>query len=91
MHPDSADSAPTDCTPGADLFTLYNRAGLKGEGIVFLFTDQHVVDERMLVHFNDMLSSGRLPDLYSAEDKDNIVNAIRPEVKSSGVILTTYY
>ena len=42
----------------ADLSTLYSRAGLRGEGLVFLLTDQQVVHERMLVYFNDMLSSG---------------------------------
>ena len=70
----------------ADLFTLYSRAGLRGEGLVFLLTDQHVVHERMLVYFNDMLSSGTLPDLYTSEDKDNVVNAIRNEVKAAGVM-----
>ena len=70
----------------ADLFTLYNRAGLKGEGLVFLVTDQQIVHERMLVDFNNILSSGVLPDLYTTEDKDNIINAIRPEVKAAGVM-----
>jgi hypothetical protein len=31
----------------ADLFSLYTRTGLKGEGIVFLFTDQQILHERM--------------------------------------------
>ena len=35
----------------------------------------------MLVYLNDLLSTGYIPDLYSADDKDNIINAIRPEVK----------
>ena len=70
----------------ADLSTLYSRAGLRGEGLVFLLTDQQVVHERMLVYFNDMLSSGSLPDLYTSEDKDNVVNAIRNEVKAAGVM-----
>ena len=43
----------------------------------------------MLVYFNDMLSSGVIPDLYNQEDKDNIVNAIRPEVKAAGVMDST--
>ncbi len=38
----------------------------------------------MLVYLNDLLSTGYIPDLYSADDKDNIINAIRPEVKQAG-------
>ena len=43
----------------------------------------------MLVYFNDILSSGQVPDLYNQEDKDNIINAIRPEVKNAGVMDST--
>ena len=40
----------------ADLFSLYNRTGLKGEGVVFLFTDQQVVFDLFLVMFTSPLS-----------------------------------
>ena len=40
----------------------------------------------MLVYFNDMLSSGYIPDLYTPDDTDNIINAIRPEVKAAGLM-----
>ena len=72
-----------------DLFNLYNRTGLKGEGIVFLFTDQQILHERMLVYFNDILSVGLPPDLFNQEDKDNAINAIRPEVKAAGLMDST--
>jgi hypothetical protein len=45
---------------------MYKRAGVKGEGLLFLFTDSQVVDERMLVYINDLLSSGEIPDLFAA-------------------------
>ena len=51
----------------ADMITLYQGSGVKGQSIVFLFTDQQIVDERMLVYFNDLLSSGYIPDLYTAD------------------------
>ena len=70
----------------ADLFAQYNRAGLKGDGIVFLFSDQQIISERMLVYFNDVLSVGMPPDLYNQEDKDNAINGIRAEVKAAGQI-----
>lgn len=48
-----------------DLQKMYRRAGLKGEGLLFLFTDSQVVDERMLVYINDLLASGEIPDLFA--------------------------
>jgi dynein heavy chain len=48
-----------------DLQKMYKRTGLKGEGLLFLFTDSQVVDERMLVYVNDLLASGEIPDLFA--------------------------
>lgn len=48
-----------------DLQKMYKRAGLKGEGLMFLFTDSQIVDERMLVYVNDLLASGEIPDLFA--------------------------
>ncbi|KAK9817742.1 hypothetical protein WJX72_001478 [[Myrmecia] bisecta] len=72
-----------------DLQKMYKRAGVKGEGILFLFTDSQIVDERMLVYINDLLSSGEIPDLFAQEDKDEIVNALRSETKSLGLVDTS--
>ncbi len=47
-----------------DLQKMYKRAGVKGEGVLFLFTDSQIVDERMLVYINDLLASGEIPDLF---------------------------
>jgi dynein heavy chain len=33
---------------------------------------------------NDLLSSGEIADLYTEDDKMNIVNLIRPKVKADG-------
>lgn len=35
---------------------------------------------------NDLLSSGEIADLFASEDKDTIVNNIRPAVKGAGLI-----
>jgi len=61
---------------------MYRRAGTKGEGLMFLFTDSQIVDEKMLVYINDLLSSGEIPELFAAEDKDDIINLMRSETKS---------
>ena len=58
---------------------------MQGEGILFLFTDTQIVDEKMLVYVNDLLASGEIPDLFAQEDKDEIINALRSETKSMGL------
>ena len=68
-----------------DLQRMYRKTGQKGEPVLFLFTDSQIVDERFLVLINDLLASGEIPDLFAAEDKDEIINAIRPEVKAQGL------
>ncbi|DBA86689.1 TPA: Dynein alpha chain, flagellar outer arm [Trebouxia sp. C0004] len=72
-----------------DLQKMYKRAGVKGEGIMFLFTDSQIVDEKMLVYVNDLLSSGEIPDLFAQEDKDEIINAVRSETKALGLVDTS--
>lgn len=68
-----------------DLQRMYRKSGVKGEGVSFLFTDSQIVDERMLVYLNDLLSSGEIPDLFAQEDKDEIINQMRSETKAMGL------
>jgi dynein heavy chain len=51
---------------------MYKKAGIKGEGISFLFTDSQITDERFLVFMNDLLSSGNIPGLFPPEDMDDM-------------------
>ena len=60
---------------------MYNKSGLKDEGIMFLLTEGQITNEKFLVFINDLLSSGEIADLFASEDKDGIVNGIRPAVK----------
>mmetsp|Transcript_22861 Transcript_22861/g.57008 ORF Transcript_22861/g.57008 Transcript_22861/m.57008 type:complete len:4427 (+) Transcript_22861:2-13282(+) len=71
-----------------DLMALYNKVGLKSEPTVFLFTDQQIFKESVLVYFNNFLSSGVIPDLYNDEDKDTVINGVRNEVKAAGLLDT---
>jgi len=68
-----------------DLQNLYLKAGTKGVPISFLLTDTQIVDDAWLVYINDFLSSGNIPDLFNAEDKDMILSSIRNEAKAAGV------
>lgn len=70
----------------ASLAVLYTKAGIKGAGSVFLLSDAQVAEEYFLVIINDLLASGEVPDLYADEDLENIINAIRPEVKGAGLL-----
>tara|TARA_B110000091_G_scaffold206803_1_gene244149 strand:+ start:181 stop:1293 length:1113 start_codon:yes stop_codon:yes gene_type:complete len=68
-----------------DLQKMYTRAGVKDEGISFLFTDSQVKDERFLVYLNDLLSSGNIPDLFDTEGVDSIVGSMTSAVKAAGL------
>uniref|UniRef100_A0A8C5P182 Dynein, axonemal, heavy chain 9 n=1 Tax=Jaculus jaculus TaxID=51337 RepID=A0A8C5P182_JACJA len=70
----------------ADLASLCLKAGVKNLSTVFLMTDAHVADERFLVLINDLLASGEIPDLYSDDEVENIINNVRNEVKSQGLV-----
>ena len=65
---------------------MYRRAGVKpGIPIMFLLTDVQITDERYLVYVNDLLSSGRIPDLFTKEEYDGIFASLRNQAKSEGV------
>ena len=67
---------------------LYTKCGMKGTPVMFLMTDNQIIDERFLVYINDLLSSGFIADLCSQEDKDNFCNAVRNEARAAGVMET---
>nr|XP_058139450.1 dynein axonemal heavy chain 9 isoform X3 [Dasypus novemcinctus] len=69
-----------------DLASLCLKAGVKNISTVFLMTDAQVADERFLVLINDLLASGEIPDLYSDDEVENIINSVRNEVKSQGLV-----
>jgi len=71
----------------ADLAALYVKAGLKNVGIMFLMTDSQVADERFLVLINDMLASGQIPDLFTDDEIDGIVQVMGPEVRTRSTLV----
>lgn len=69
----------------ADLNILYHKVGIKNMSIMFLLTDAQVSDESFLVLINDLLASGEIPDLFTDEETDNILTAVKNEVKQLGI------
>ncbi|ELU10552.1 hypothetical protein CAPTEDRAFT_221643 [Capitella teleta] len=67
-----------------DLKVLYNKLGMENKKMVFLFTDQHVVEEGFLELINNMLTSGMVPALYADDEKEQIIGQIRNEATSAG-------
>lgn len=65
---------------------MYNRAGVKDEGLMFLFNEGQITNERFLVSLNDLLSSGEISDLFTDEDLEGIVNNVRSAVKGEGIV-----
>ncbi|XP_014229978.1 dynein beta chain, ciliary-like [Trichogramma pretiosum] len=72
----------------ADISLLYVKAGLKNLGITFLMTDSQVAQEHFLVVVNDMLASGDIADLFPDDQVENIINAMKNEVKQAGILDT---
>ena len=73
-----------------DLQALFARAGLKGDKVVFLLSDADIKHDRMLVAINDLLSSGTIPDLYSAEEQDAVVSQVAAKFKGVRNLLVVY-
>ena len=69
-----------------DLKVMYNKAGLKEEGVMFLLTDSQIVNERFLIYINDLLASGNIPDLFAPDEIDQIVNGVTNRVKAAGIV-----
>jgi len=68
-----------------DLQAMYTKAGVKDEGVMFLFTDGQITNEKFLVFINDLLASGDIADMYAVDEKDAIRNAVRSGCKGAGI------
>ncbi|NXN68995.1 DYH17 protein, partial [Himantopus himantopus] len=68
-----------------DLASQYIKAAVKNSPTVFLMTDSQVAEESFLVLINDFLASGEVPGLFQDDDLENIISAMRPQVKFLGL------
>lgn len=70
----------------SDLNNLYQKVGIKNISMMFLLTDAQVADEAFLVLINDLLASGEILDLFTDEETDAIIVAMKNEVKQIGIV-----
>lgn len=49
-----------------------HMTGVENKPTVFLFNDTQIVDESFLEDINNILSSGEVPNLYKADELDEV-------------------
>ena len=56
------------------------KAGVDGEKTCFALTDNQIVSEGFLEDINNLLNTGDIPNLMVEDDKNKIINDVRPIV-----------
>ena len=66
-----------------DIKGLYKIAAVKGQPVVFIFTDAEVKDEGFLEYINQILMTGEVAGLMPKDELDVMVNDMRPIMKAA--------
>lgn len=67
-----------------DMKKLYNQIGVERKPTVFLFTASQIAEEGFLEMINNMLAVGMIPALFTDEEKDGVITAVRNHAKEDG-------
>ncbi|KAI9090456.1 dynein heavy chain and region D6 of dynein motor-domain-containing protein [Phlyctochytrium arcticum] len=67
-----------------DLKKLYKAAGGQGKPTVFLFSDTQCQDESFLEDINNMLNAGEVPNLFAADEKQELFELMRADTRGGG-------
>ncbi|XP_032314242.1 dynein heavy chain 1, axonemal isoform X8 [Camelus ferus] len=68
-----------------DIKKVLLKAGLHSLPITFLFSDTQIKNESFLEDINNVLNSGDIPNLYTLDEQDQIVNTMRPYIQEQGL------
>ncbi|XP_063786889.1 dynein axonemal heavy chain 2 [Pseudophryne corroboree] len=68
-----------------DIKRLYRLAGVDGRPTVFLLADTQITDESFLEDVNNILSSGEVPNLYKADEFEEIRNLLQEKCREENV------
>ncbi|XP_058416307.1 dynein axonemal heavy chain 1 isoform X1 [Diceros bicornis minor] len=68
-----------------DVKKVLLKAGLHSLPITFLFSDTQIKNESFLEDINNVLNSGDIPNLYSLDEQDQIVNTMQPYIQEQGL------
>ncbi|KAM4613811.1 dynein axonemal heavy chain 1 [Polymixia lowei] len=64
-----------------DIKAIMLKAGLLNQQITFLFVDTQIKSESFLEDVNNILNSGDIPNLYAADEQEQILMAMKPVVQ----------
>ena len=67
-----------------DLKKVMKIAGGQGKPTIFLFSDTQIQHESFLEDINNILNAGEVPNLFAADEKQELFEMIRLDWKSSG-------
>jgi dynein heavy chain len=67
-----------------DLKKVFKMAGGQGKQTVFLFSDTQIQQESFLEDINNILNSGEVPNMYAADEKQELFELIRADFRSNG-------
>ncbi|XP_034231069.1 dynein heavy chain 2, axonemal [Thrips palmi] len=72
-----------------DMKMLYSMAGVEDKPTCFLFTDTQVTDERFVEVINNILSSGEVPNLYKADEFEEIKKRLEDTIRREKISPST--
>ncbi|XP_053575482.1 dynein axonemal heavy chain 2 [Bombina bombina] len=68
-----------------DIKKLYRLTGVDGRPSVFLLTDTQITDEAFLEDVNNVLSSGEVPNLYKADEFEEIKGILQEKARVDNI------
>ncbi|CAM5178875.1 unnamed protein product, partial [Eretmochelys imbricata] len=64
---------------------VYRQAGVDLKPTTFLFVDTQIMDDSFLEDINNILSSGEVPNLYKADEFEEIQSVILDAARAEGI------